>query len=184
MLMAGAAVVLAVFIVASLATREAPIVTNIDADPNLKLGQALVDLDEGRRDAARSALATLAIDKAAPSEVLAALAKMHYQDRRLAEAEALLERLVERNPTEPEALAWLGLVQAERKDLPGAKASFGRALQGARGDLAERLKWLVPKEPPVPPTVPPTPTEGARPQVEPGTPSAAVVPATAPATGQ
>jgi len=178
MVMAGAAVVLAIFIVARLATRETPVVTNIDADPNLKLGQALVDLDEGRRDAARTALVTLAIDKAAPSEALAALAKMHYQDRRLAEAQALFERLVERNPSEPDALAWLGLVQAERKDLGQATSNFSKALQGARGDLAERLKWLVPRELPTP-TAPPT--EGATP----GSPSAAGagVPA-APAPGQ
>lgn len=174
MVMAGAAVVLAIFIVARIATRETPVVVNVDADPTLKLGQALVDLDEGRRDAARTALATLAIDQAAPSEVLAALAKMHYQDRRLAEAQALVERWVERNPMEPEALAWLGLVQAERKDMPRAAANFEKALQGARGDLAERLKWLVPKPPvaPAPAPAPPTPTEG----VAPGAPDPAAAP--------
>ena len=83
---------------------------NIDADPSLKLGQALIDLDEGRRDEARTALATLAIDRAAPSEVLATLAKLHYQDRSMVEAQALFERLVERNPRDADALAWLGLV--------------------------------------------------------------------------
>ena len=117
MVMAGAAVVLALFIGVRLATKDggeaaAPIDTS--ADPQLKLGQALIDLDEGRRDQARTALAALAVEASAPSEVLAALARMHYQDGRLVEAQSLLERIVERNPGDADALAWLGLVQAGR----------------------------------------------------------------------
>ena len=154
MIMAGAAVVLAIVIVARIASRETPEPVNIDADPSLKLGQALIDLDEGRRDEARTALATLAIDRAAPSEVLATLAKLHYQDRSMVEAQALFERLVERNPRDADALAWLGLVQAERNELTKAQSTFEKALQGANGALAERLQPLVPKK---------APTEGAAP---------------------
>ncbi len=181
MIMAGAVVVLAIVIVARLASREVPEPVNIDADPGLKLGQALIDLDEGRRDQARVALATLAIDqpgRAAPSEVLATLAKVHYQDRSMVEAQALFERLVERNPRDADALAWLGLVQAERNELTKAQVTFEKALQGASGALAERLQWLVPKKPP---------TEGAAvpTEVVPSAPVGTATPAAGtPAPGQ
>jgi hypothetical protein len=143
MVMAGVAAVLALFIVWRLATKTTPPAPDIDGDPQLVLGQALSDLAEGRRDAARSALARLAVERAAASEALATLALIHYEDRRLVEAEALFERLVERNPRDAVTLAWLGLVQAERNDPQRAAVSFARARQGAKGPLAERLGRLV-----------------------------------------
>jgi hypothetical protein len=143
LVMSGAVAVLTIFIVARMATREPPGPPELGDDATLLLGKALVDLDEGRREEGRAALATLASDRVAPSEVLAPLAKLHYRDGRLLEAQALFERLVERNPGDPEALAWLGLVQAERKDLERARESFEKALPNAKGELAERLRWLV-----------------------------------------
>lgn len=141
-IMAGVALVLAIFIVWRLATRET-VKPDISGDKQLVLGQALIDLDEGRRDAARTALSTLAAEPMAGSETLAALARLHYEDRRLPEAQALLERLAERQPRDAIVLAWLGLVQSERSDLQRATVSFDRALDGADRALAERLQKLV-----------------------------------------
>lgn len=143
MVLAGVAAVLAIFIVARLATRSPPGPVDVGDDPTLRLGKALIDLDEGREDQARAELATLASDQEATDEVLVPLAKLHYRDGRLLEAQALFERLVEGHPGNPGALAWLGLVQAERKEMERARATFGRALPNARGDLADRLRWLV-----------------------------------------
>ena len=140
--MAGVALVLALFIVWRLATRDT-LKPDVSGDKQLVLGQALIDLDEGRRDAARTALSTLAAEPLAGSETLAALARLHYEDRRLPEAQALLERLAERQPRDAVVLAWLGLVQSERSDLQRATVSFDRALDGADRALAERLQKLV-----------------------------------------
>lgn len=170
-IMAGVAVVLAIFIMARLATREPAGPPDPGADPNLRLGKALVALDEGRRDEARAALSTLASDEAAASEALAALAKMHHQDGRLLEAQALLERLALRSPRDPEVLAWLGLIQAERRELTQARQTFERALPTASGDLAERLRWLAPPRPATPP--PPAPAPAPSPPAPPPTEGAA-----------
>lgn len=151
LVLAGLAALLVLLIVWRLATRESAPVVDVAQDRELAFGQALIDLDEGRRDAARTALAALSSEPAATSETLAALARLHYEDGRFAEAQGLLERLAERHPRDPIVLAWLGLVQSERGDLQRATVSFDRALDpagnsaggGADRALAERLEKLV-----------------------------------------
>lgn len=151
LVLAGLAALLVLLVVWRLATRESAPVVDVAQDRELSFGQALIDLDEGRRDAARTALAALSSEPAATSETLAALARLHYEDGRFAEAQGLLERLAERHPRDPIVLAWLGLVQSERGDLQRATVSFDRALDpagnpaggGADRALAERLEKLV-----------------------------------------
>jgi len=143
LILAGIAALVLVVIVWRLATKEGAPAVDLSQDKELTLGQALIDLDEGRRDAARTTLSGLAAEPTAGSEALAALARLHYEDRRLPEAQGLLERLAERHPRDPIVLAWLGLVQSERSDLQRATVSFDRAMDGADRALAERLEKLV-----------------------------------------
>ncbi|MBL8786452.1 MAG: tetratricopeptide repeat protein, partial [Deltaproteobacteria bacterium] len=102
------------------------------------------DLAEGRRTEARATLAALAAEPTASSGALAALARVHYADRRLAEAEALFERLAERTPKSAEVQAWLGLVKAERGQPDAAREAFRKAAAaGPSAMLGERLKRVI-----------------------------------------
>lgn len=125
-----------------LATREAP--TAQVEDHETRFGKALLALDEGKRDAARSELAALVVAPEAPNGALSMLARIFYEDGRLAEAEALLARLSERLPRDPEVLSWLGLVQLERNDLVKAKETLEKARQVApAGALSRQLEGLL-----------------------------------------
>ena len=133
---------LTAFVGYRLATREAP-VAQVE-DHETRFGKALLALDEGKRDLARSELAALVVAPEAPNGALSMLARIFYEDGRLAEAEALLARLSERLPRDPEVLSWLGLVQLERNDLAKAKETLEKARQVApAGALSRQLQGLL-----------------------------------------
>lgn len=134
-------VALLVFVVFRLATRET--VTAAPEDFETRFGRALLELDAGRRDAARSELAALVVAPEAPSGAVSMLARIFYEDGRLPESQALLERLVERHPRDAEVLSWLGLVLLERDEVERARELFERARRvGPTGTLASRLDQL------------------------------------------
>lgn len=133
---------LGAFVAFRLATRE-PVVKAAE-DHETRYGRALLDLDAGKREAARSGLASLVVAPEAPSGALSMLARIFYEDGRLAESEALLVRLVERHPRDAEALAWLGLVQLERDDLAKARETFEKARKVApQGALSRQIESLL-----------------------------------------
>lgn len=148
---------LGAFVAYRLATREA--VAPPVEDAEVKLGRALLDLDGGRKDQARIALAALVVSPEAPSGALSTLARLHYEDGRLAEAEALLERLAQRHPRDPEVLGWLGLVQLERDNVTRARETLERAKKAASpGALLRQLESLLgPSGTQAPPGVPSPP---------------------------
>jgi CheY-like chemotaxis protein len=155
-------VALAVFIVFRLTNRE--VVTPVADDYETRLGRALLDLDAGKRDAARSELATLVVASEAPSGAISMLARLHYEDGRLPEAQALLERLGERHPRDAEVFAWLGLVQLERDQVAEARASFEKAQKAApSGSLSRQLDALLKAGVPANGADGTVPTSGQRP---------------------
>ena len=119
-------------------------------DGELRLGQALRDLDAGKREEARRALIALAADPSPDATVLAALARIHIEDHRWIEAQALLETLAERFAGDPRVWAWLGIVSAERGEKERAVEAFVKAQNaGASRPLSEKLARLMagPKSP-------------------------------------
>jgi len=153
---------LAVFIVIRLTGREA--VTPVADDYETRFGRALLELDAGKRDAARSQLATLVVASEAPSGAISMLARLHYEDGRLPEAQALLERLAERHPRDAEVFAWLGLVQLERDQIPEARMSFEKAQKAEpSGSLSRQLEALLKAGAPASGADGTVPTSGQRP---------------------
>ena len=152
-------VALAVFVAFRLTNRET--VAPVADDYETRLGRALLDLDAGKRDGARSQLATLVVASEAPSGAISMLARLHYEDGRLPESQALLERLADRHPRDAEVFAWLGLVQLERDQIPQARVNFEKAQKAApSGPLLRQLDALLKAGAPTDGT---PPTSGQRP---------------------
>jgi len=112
------------------------------ADPEVRYGAALAELEAGKVDVALGLLEALAKEDKPPDGALATLGRVYLDTGRLMQAESMLTRLTA-SGGDARTWAWLGVVRAERQDFEGARGAFAKARAATPGAaLDERLAPL------------------------------------------